>query len=392
MTKKDLRAAPTISVLSLWQRGRERLDSLFSEPAAPAERTRQIADLLQDLWPGASLTACCLQQASGQALSVQTAATAGLEPLVREFLQQQLSQPAGRTGPTLAAVPVPATVGTRLYATAVQGTQTWQGTLALAWPDQTAQQIQPDLEVLLPILAQHLGWHLQLAEQQHHCQELRQQLAEQQALGDLAETIGPVLHEMGNVLNHVVLELGALERQIPAEHREKVKRVRQLGRSFVTMMTQYANYRSGVPGKPYPVAWPELLRQVSTELTERIGPVQLDLPDALPPVWSTRIVIERLFRLLLLHFSAAAASPAPLHIRAEVVPDKVRLHLERQPQTIPEEWLPHFFEPFFPERAIQTNMELAACHGMVHRMRGNLDIVPAPSGLRLALELPTKAP
>jgi signal transduction histidine kinase len=389
MAKKDLMAAPPPAVLELWERGRERLDALFTTPLELEQRLGQITELLLELCPAASLAVCYLRQGAAERLHTQPAASADLEPAVRALLQEQLSQPVDKTGAKLTTVAMPAAAGTQLYVAAVPAAPNWCVALALALPEQTAAMMRADLAALLPSWAQQLGWHLHLSEQQM-CANLRQQWTEQVALGDLAETIGPVLHEMGNVLNHVVLELGALERQIPPEQREKAQKIRQLSRTFVTMLSQYANYRSSKQTKPYPVELATILRQVSADLAEQIGPVQLDLPETLPPVWSSRSSIERLVHLLLLHFAATDASKTPIIICAETPPDKLRLRLEKA-AAIPEAWLPHFFEPFFPEREIQHNMELAACHGMVRRLRGNLEITSSPAGTRLTLELPTKS-
>jgi signal transduction histidine kinase len=229
-----------------------------------------------------------------------------------------------------------------------------------------------------------------LEESQERLQAAEEELAEQTAGADVAEAFGVFLHELGNVLNNVVLDLRLLEREVPEEARARLKEVSLLVGSVPTaLVAPLMRYRQERRAPPRPLD----LNRVACRAVERVrregAAVRVQLAPDLPPVAGTPAGLGRVVRLLLtnaLAITPAGRGPVALSTRREG--DAVQLCVEDGGGPVAPEALAQLFEPFAMPRPGQNSLELAVCKTLLRRLQGNLTASSGPEGVSFVAELP----
>jgi signal transduction histidine kinase len=369
-----------------------RAPELLEEALRPPDRTgraARLAEAVRALWPGAGLYACRLEGEGGTRTQALDCAGA-VRPHWAAALETWLTDPAASSNGALATERLPAVPElsghTLLLAPVVCQARPW-GALALALP---AERPPADEVALLKACADRLASRLSLEQAQEQQEAAEEELQEQTAAADVAEAFGVFLHELGNVLNNVILDLRLLEREIPEAARGRLASVGQLLASVPSqLVAPLMRYRHGRRAAARPVDLNRLAGRIAERARRDGAAVHTDLAPDLPPVAATPGGLGRVLRLLL--SNALAVTPAargPVALRTRREGEGVRLCVEDGGPPVSPEALPQLFEPFLAVRAGQNGLELAVCRSLVRRLQGNLSAVNRPEGVSFLADLP----
>ncbi len=336
-----------------------RVPGLLEAALAPTDRSGRAARLagaLCALWPGAQCYACRLGTVTSAA-----AVDADGKPL---------PVPAA-LGDGQGEAPEP---GLQMTPLAVAGRR--YGAVGL-----TAPAEDTEARALLNDFADRLAWRLYAEEARERLDRAERDLAEQTRSGDVAEAFGVFVHELGNVLNNLVLDARLLEPHVTHGGRGRLAQLNRLAGGVPKMLGHMYRFRQGRRTPPGPVD----LNRITAEVMEAFGPdgaaVHAELAPGLPPVEATPGGLSRLVRLLLGHALAVTPPPAgPVRVRTEHQGEHVRLTVEDGGPPVAPEALPHLFEPFAAPRHGQSNLELAICKTLVRRLQGKLEGFNRPAG------------
>jgi signal transduction histidine kinase len=364
-----------------------RVPELLDGALGSVDRAARLAEALHVLWPAAGLYACRLESTGGPATHALDHAG---KP--RPKWAAALEAPLAADGAPHADKP-PASLhlsGHTLHVAPVAGRGRRHGALALALPPDATPADAASARALLDDCACRLALRLRLEEAEARASAAEQDLQELTGAADVSEAFGVFVHELGNVLNNIVLDVRLLERQVPDEARGRLAEVARLAGSVPGLLGQLTHFRQA----RRPAARPVDLNRVAADVVERLGrsgaAVRLELAADLPPVTGTPAVLGRLVRLLV--GNALAVTPpaaGPVCVRTERAGEQVRLCVEDGGPPVPDEALHLLFEPFVTAREGQSGLELAVCKAAVRRLLGSLDAVNRPGGgLTFVAELP----
>src|SRR5438105_4901778 len=102
-------------------------------------------------------------------------------------------------------------------------------------------------------------------------------LTEEMALADGGEAASVFLHELGNVLNNLLLNARLMQRQLPEEFRDRVGESCKLIGGVAVQMQHLAKFRQTRRSPPYSVDLSAAARAVADELNVKPGRVTTEL-------------------------------------------------------------------------------------------------------------------
>src|SRR5262245_4154046 len=216
-------------------------------------------------------------------------------------------------------------------------------------------------------------------------------------LADLGELAGPLAHEFNNLLNNLLLHLAVLEADLPPTVAAEIVEIRRQTARVVRLVQQFQQLRRRRLGPGRPV---DLAQQVNAaaealtrDTTAPTGPVRLELPVGLPPVWASEADLRRLCLFLLRNAARhAAAEGQEVCVGAEAANGRVRLRVEDPGPPRSDAQLLQTFDPHGDSRPGTNGLELAACASLARRMHGRLSAEHREGGgAMLVLDLPAGA-
>jgi signal transduction histidine kinase len=214
-------------------------------------------------------------------------------------------------------------------------------------------------------------------------------LSEETNLADAGEAAGVFLHELGNVLNNLLLSARLLQRQLPDEFHEQTTESCRLISEVAGQMQQLAKFRQGRRTIPYPVDLHALVRDVIADCGQA-SRVMTDLASDPAQVLATTADVRRLLRLLVQNALAVSAPDQAVSVRTLAGPKELQLVVEDNGPTLDAEQLRMMFEPFQYLRSGQSPLDLAICKNLVRRGNGQLEanLRPGGQGLRITASWP----
>jgi two-component system sensor histidine kinase KdpD len=131
----------------------------------------------------------------------------------------------------------------------------------------------------------------------------------------------------------------------------------------------------------------ELIGEIAERLRPRLDghPLELDLPDDLPPVQISYTQIDQVLTNLVENAAKYTPPGTPIGVRAQSVDAEVQVEILDSGPGIPDTMISHIFDKFFrtvePERhADGTGLGLAICKGIVEAHGGRIWVENRPSG------------
>lgn len=211
--------------------------------------------------------------------------------------------------------------------------------------------------------------------------------AREDALADIGELVGPVVHEINNFLNTVLLQIAVMAERSP-ECAADLKELRQQGHDTALLVKNLQHYLHQLPAAPQQTSdLNQLLRETLAELQRGPRSIQLALEATLPLVHAPRADLGRLCRFLLRNilFWRDAGS---LGIRTSHAKGRIVLQLDVARTSLSPAVLQQFFEP---QPLIEgcNSLELAACKRLTQRLQGSITVENrTEEGWAIVVELP----
>jgi signal transduction histidine kinase len=355
-------------------------------------RAARLAEALRALWPAASLCACRLESSTTAALVVLDQTGRPREKWAAA-LEARLASPAVARDGAAGAEKLPASLrlsGHALHVSPITGRGQRYGVLAIATPSEASPADGAAVRALLDDCAERLALRLQLEETSGRIGADEKELQELSGAADVAEAFGVFLHELGNLLNNLVLDVRLLERELPPGAPPRLAEIGRLAGSVPSLLGHLARFRQARRQVPRAVDLNRVAARVVDRFARSGAGVQAELAPDLPAVSGTPVALGRLVRMLTENALAVTPpSAGPVRLRTERVGDQVRLSIADNGPPVPAEALPRLFEPFVATREGQSGLELAICKAQVRRLLGSLEAVSRPEGgVTFITELP----
>ncbi len=235
-------------------------------------------------------------------------------------------------------------------------------------------------------------------------EELRQkdiQLAHGHQMATIGTLAASVAHEINNPIAFVHSNLNQLEAmwakpedaqdvsEILVECQDGVARVRAIVADLLSMARRSDGRDECVElGDVVESALPLLRREAKYRAR-----LETDLGDVPPVIGDPRLLGQIVLNLAVNALHAVAEGDPEnqiVRISTEAHQNMVRLVVEDTGSGIPEDVLPHIYDPFFTtkEQGKGTGLGLAVTYQLVTRHRGRIDVETGPDGTRVTVELP----
>jgi C4-dicarboxylate-specific signal transduction histidine kinase len=223
---------------------------------------------------------------------------------------------------------------------------------------------------------------------------------QQTAMANIGEVAGPVVHELNNFLNSLVLHLAVLETKLPVSLRGHLDEIRGSASNVAVLLRQFQHYseeqlpasqatdlhqvlidvlstmrkdRGDGTGSGSFNLVPQLTAKQSKTDTQTRVPARLTLASDPQMVQGSVADVRRLVSFLLSNFVAtAAAADGQLDIRTENAGGAIILQVEDTGPPLRSESFVQFFDPQGACREGTRRLELAACKRIVHRLQGKI--------------------
>jgi signal transduction histidine kinase/CheY-like chemotaxis protein len=246
---------------------------------------------------------------------------------------------------------------------------------------------EADLETFLilsnqaTIALENARLYAELREYVKQVEESQRALLQAEKMAAAGRLSASIAHEVNNPLQSVqnCLHLAGRE-DLPEEQRTEYFEMAktELNRLMSTVQRMLDFYRPGAIS-PVEVDLREILQHVislmSKQLEKQDIEVQLDVPEDLPPVVAVGSQLQQVLINLLLNSLDAMPDGGNIKVRARALRKGVEILLQDEGPGIPDEHLPHIFEPFFSTKDGGTGLGLTVSYNIVTTHGGTLELV-----------------
>lgn len=231
----------------------------------------------------------------------------------------------------------------------------------------------------------------------------RNELAHLSRVATLGELSGSLAHELNQPLAIVLSNAQAAQRLLAQEKPDlvEVKEIlndiisedRRAGEVIKRLRALLKHGEAKLQVIELEVLTREVLALMRSDLVDRGVTVAVDFPDHLPSVLGDPVQIQQVLLNLLLNGCDAMAGnrdhERPLHLRAQLVEECVRITIQDQGVGLPENGGEKIFEPFYTTKPEGLGMGLAICRSIVTAHGGLLTVEPGPvRGTLFHMDLP----
>lgn len=194
---------------------------------------------------------------------------------------------------------------------------------------------------------------------------------------DLADMIGPVSHDLKNVLNNIVLQAASLGRVVPEAMREPVANIRALAVSAGQMLAELDQHRHRLVAPKNRIDLAAIIERTGRTCKAHGLQVDVTLAHPLPFVQGDESDCMRLLKLLI---AAGHRRGTPVKVRAVATTEGVQVCVVDAGQPLPTERLDAFFDPFEAKAQGGSNLECAAASSIARRLDTTLEAANEPEG------------
>ena len=215
------------------------------------------------------------------------------------------------------------------------------------------------------------------------------ELHEETLIADVGEATAVYMHELGNALNNILLDLRLLQRELPEEHKQRLAESCNIVVDTAKQMQQVAQYRQGSRVQQYPV---DLCKLIS-ELVSENNRVHYSAPDFPVRILATISGTKRVIRLLLENLVKSLSPENSLDIVLDVENESAILQLFSPESEIDDDSLLSLFNAFPIRESPCHSLELAVCKNLIRKMNGSIDIQKnEPDGVMIRVSFALASP
>lgn len=245
---------------------------------------------------------------------------------------------------------------------------------------------EADLEMCLilsnqaSIALENARLYAELREYVKQVEESQQALLQAEKMAAAGRLSASIAHEVNNPLQAVqnCLHLAGRE-DLPQDQRAEYFELAktELNRLMLTVQRMLDFYRPGAVS-PTEVDLHDILQHVlslmSQQLEKQAIKVQVDIPSNLPPIKAVSSQVQQVLINLILNSIDAMPNGGELQIRARSAKGGVEILLQDSGPGIPDDRLPHIFEPFYSTKDGGTGLGLTVSYNIVTSHGGTLEL------------------
>ncbi len=236
------------------------------------------------------------------------------------------------------------------------------------------------------------------------CEELKtghEQLVQSKKLASLGTLTAGVAHELGNPLNNISMTAQTyLELFEHLSEKDKIDYVRTVLdeteriRGIVEDLLDFSRAKQ----RDFKVADINIVMKNSLKLVQNMLDVsgietKLELQEDLPPVFIDENKIREVLVNLLTNAMHAMSGRGTVFLRTKlaVSNDDIIIEIEDTGKGIPQEFLPHIFDPFFSTKGTEgTGLGLSISYGIIKKHKGRINVrSKVGGGATFTIQLPS---
>ncbi len=238
----------------------------------------------------------------------------------------------------------------------------------------------------------------QLEQTHARLERAQNQLLQAEKLSAIGQLAAGMAHELNNPLTAIMGFAQLLESEgLSAAGRADVRRILAAAGRAQKIVANLLTFARQQRIAPQPVDLTALVERILRLYGQEAGAghptIRQELAANLPEAHVDPVQFEQLVLHLLrnAHRAMSQVGGGTITVRLDQAGDRVRLEVADEGPGIPNDLLPHIFDPFFAtgERGEGQGLGLAACFGIVRAHNGHIWAEPRPGGgTRFTVELP----
>lgn len=272
------------------------LTAILRQPVALSQWADGLADLLLELLPRASLTACLLRGEGTVCLTIRPGRERSASEQKR-LLRSKLAS-LDPVAPGVQKLPAEALPGLHGLAAAIQADEHPRGFLVVGLPAEATVEDRARTEVVLTVVGPMVALRWLLAALQREQAELAPFALVGQALAGLG-------HELNNALNSMMLQASVVQLRVDPEVHPELASIRKHGSQAANLVRSLQHVIQERRENSYAVDLDSVLAEIleeETELSRRLSVAprsRRSEAGSVPRIHGTHSAVKQLLRLLL---------------------------------------------------------------------------------------------
>jgi signal transduction histidine kinase len=198
----------------------------------------------------------------------------------------------------------------------------------------------------------------------------------QTALLNVADMLGPVSHDLHNVMNNIVLNAALLARDAPESMRQQIAVFKSLAYQASQRLNELDEYRHQVRSPKQAIDIGQVTRKIVDRYGDRGVAMECQLEEV-EAACANEADVQRLVELLI---AAAQAAGPPVGVSLFAAGGTVVLRVEDHGSDVDPDKLDQLFEPFAVTREGERTLERTACRVIARRLEAKLRASPRRGG------------
>lgn len=218
-------------------------------------------------------------------------------------------------------------------------------------------------------------------------QELEQAVIKAEKLAIMGQLTAITLHEVRNPLTTMKMSLQLLHKDLKGSKHEKgIKWMLDSLDRAINLINNYLRLaKPGIPNRqPHKIG--ELIERVASfyaaEFSDRGILFSHSYAPSLPLLSVDGDQLQQVLANILINAADATPSGGSVSLRVDYdqETESVRISVRDTGQGIPEDVLPHIFEPFYSSKEKGTGLGLYVCREIIHNHGGEIEVANNPDG------------
>lgn len=215
-------------------------------------------------------------------------------------------------------------------------------------------------------------------------------LQEERKLADAGEAAGVFLHEIGNLLNNLLLDSKLMQRELPAEFHERLAENCTIITKTAKDMQKLAAYRQSCRTVPYATDLQDAIDHAWNDLGESVGTIKKQIKPKHIHILAAQADLQRFFRCAFAVLQSRATEESEIHIDAQSNDGQLSLEIHAEKLEVHDSKEDDWFELFSENQPQGMGLHLAICRSIARRCRAQFKLETNDErSMRMLMHFPT---